>query len=347
MITGDHVATATAIGGQLGLGRVGGALETRTGAELDRLDHAELDERLEKTAVFARVSPEHKLRLVDALQRCGHTVSMTGDGVNDAPALNRADMGVAMGITGTEVTKDAATMVLTDDNFATIVTAVKRGRTIYDNIVKFVRFQLSTTVAFALVFLLASIIGIAGGAPFTPIAILWVNIIMDGPPAMALGLDPSDDTVMDRPPRPREEPILTQPRWVAIGLSAVVMAAGTLAVLAFAPGPEPEFGEATVAGTMAFNTFVFAQFFNIHNVRGDRRSALHRLTLTNRHLWIALGGAASLQVAVTHVGPLQRLFDTTSISLAQWMVCLGVASTVLVAEEIRKIWTRRSRSATS
>ena len=342
MITGDHASTARAIGEQLSLGG-GDHVVAVTGRDIDAMSDEELADRIEDISVFARVSPEHKLRLVSALQKRGHVVAMTGDGVNDAPALRRADMGIAMGITGTEVTKEAATMVLADDNFATIIEAVRRGRTIYDNIVKFVRFQLSTTLGFASIFLAASIFGIASGQPFTAIAILWVNIIMDGPPAMALGLDPVDERVMGRDPRPPGEPILTRPRWIAIGQAAAVMAAGTLAVLAFAPGPEPIAGEATVAGTMAFNTFVLYQFFNILNVRSDQQTVFRRATLRNSKLWIALAAVIALQIGVTHVGPMQDLFDTTSISATQWLVCLGVASTVLLTEELRKIW-RRSRT---
>ena len=342
MITGDHPSTAASIGNELGLGGSSAPVVAITGRELDGLSDEELHDRIDDISVFARVSPEHKMRLVDALQQRGEVVAMTGDGVNDAPALRRADMGIAMGITGTEVTKEAATMVLADDNFATIVEAVRRGRTIYDNIVKFVRFQLSTTPGFAFIFLVASALGIAGGQPFTAIAILWVNIIMDGPPAMALGLDPVDETVMDRDPRPRDERILTQPRWIAIGVAAIVMAAGTLAVLTFAPGPDARAGDATVAGTMAFNTFVLFQFFNILNVRSDRFSVFRSATFSNRRLWIALAIVLVLQVGVTHFGPMQRLFDTTSISGVQWLVCIGVASTVMVVEELRKVVRRRS-----
>ncbi|MEY4362351.1 MAG: hypothetical protein RL391_1657, partial [Actinomycetota bacterium] len=339
MITGDHAVTAQAIGTELGL--ADGSVIAVTGADLDRMDDAELDCRIDDISVFARVAPEHKIRLVAALQRKGNVVAMTGDGVNDAPALKKADMGVAMGITGTEVTKEAATMVLADDNFATIVGAVKRGRTIYDNIVKFVRFQLSTTLGFALLFLGASILGIAHGKPFAAIAILWVNIIMDGPPAMALGLDQGDADIMRRSPRPLTERILTRDRWTAIGFSSIVMAIGTLGVLAWAPGPEAEAGVATVAGTMAFNTFVLFQFFNILNARSDRNSVFRRQTFSNTQLWLALGAVILLQIGVTHVGFMQNLFDTTSISATQWLVSIAVASSVLWLEEIRKVFVRR------
>ncbi|MFM7686325.1 MAG: cation-translocating P-type ATPase [Actinomycetota bacterium] len=340
MITGDHAATAAAIGAQIGLR--GDAV---TGADLDQMDDETLSARVDDIAVFARVSPEHKLRLVGALQQRNNVVAMTGDGVNDAPALKKADMGVAMGITGTEVSKEAATMVLTDDNFATIVDAVGRGRNIYANIVKFVRFQLSTTLGFAMLFLLTAALGIAGGKPFTAIAILWVNLIMDGPPAMALGIDPADDDLMRHRPRPMTEKILTRGRWTAVGLSAAVMALGTLAVLEWGPGDPMRAGIATEAGTMAFNTFVLFQFFNILNSRHDTLSVFRRSTLSNRWLWIALAGVVLLQVGVTHVGFLQSLFDTTDISALEWLVCIAVASTVLWAEEIRKYIVRKGSPA--
>ncbi|HAN36348.1 MAG TPA: ATPase [Acidimicrobiaceae bacterium] len=336
MITGDHAATAAAIGHELGL-----TGEAITGADLDRMDDSELARRIDDITVFARVAPEHKMRLIAALQQRGNVVAMTGDGVNDAPALKKADMGIAMGITGTEVSKEAATMVLTDDNFATIVKAVREGRAIYANIVKFVRFQLSTTLGFALLFLLASAFGIASGKPFTAIAILWVNIIMDGPPAMALGVDRADSDTMQRRPRPRQEQILTRSRWTAVATSAAVMAIGTLAMLEWAPGDAVRAGTASVAGTMAFNTFVLFQFFNILNARHDTRSVFHRDTLSNRWLWGSLAAVVLLQVGVTHVGLMQRLFDTTSIGATQWLACIAVASSVLWVEEARKGFVRR------
>ena len=340
MITGDHAGTARAIGAELGLSN--GSVGALTGADLDRMDDEQLDACIDDVSVFARVAPEHKIRLVAALQRKRNVVAMTGDGVNDAPALKKADIGIAMGITGTEVTKEAATMVLTDDNFATIVGAVKRGRMIYDNIVKFVRFQLSTTLGFAMLFLAASIFDIAHGKPFAAIAILWVNIIMDGPPAMALGLDNPASDVMERKPRGMDEKILTRQRWIAVTFSSVIMAVGTLLVLALAPGAEAKVGTATVAGTMAFNTFVLFQFFNILNVRNEKESVFTKYTLTNRQLWMALSAVILLQVGVSHVGFLQSLFDTTSINFGQWLICIAVASSVLWLEEIRKFFLRRS-----
>jgi Ca2+-transporting ATPase len=335
MITGDHASTAAAIGRELGL--EGSAV---SGADLDKMSDTELVERIDGIGVFARVAPAHKLELVKALQREGNVVAMTGDGVNDAPALKAADIGVAMGITGTEVSKEAATMVLTDDNFTTIVRAVRNGRSIYDNIIKFIKFQLSTTLGFAFTFLASSVLNIAGGQPFTAIQILWVNLIMDGPPAMALGVDPPSDDVMDRKPRTMGEQILKPSRLSKIIFYAVIMGVGTLAMLAWAPGEAPKAGEATVAGTMAFTTFVLFQFFNILNARDDTRSAFHRYTFTNKWLWLSLAGVLVLQLAVVQVPFIEEIFDTKPLTVTQWGVCLLVASSVLWLEEIRKAVVR-------
>ena len=332
MITGDHATTAQAIATQLGIRG-----EAVTGAQLDEMSDDELADRLDAVGVFARVAPEHKLRLVRALQARRDVVAMTGDGVNDAPALRQADIGVAMGITGTEVTKEAATMVLTDDNFATIVEAVRRGRTIYDNIVKFVRFQLSTTIGFAITFLTATATGIATGKPFTALQILWVNIIMDGPPAMALGVDPPVGNTMQRGPRPATERILMPSRVARLVAMGLVMATGTLIVMVTAPDYSVGVAVAgTVAGTMAFTTFVFFQFFNLVNCRAEHGTAFRRDLFTNGRLWAIVGVVAILQVCAVHIGPLQTLFDTTALTAAQWAVCLGVASSILWLEELRK-----------
>jgi Ca2+-transporting ATPase len=331
MITGDHAITAGAIAAELGI--PGRAV---SGAEIDAVDDTELGRQLDDIGVVARVSPEHKIRIVRALQNRGDVVAMTGDGVNDAPALRRADIGVAMGVTGTEVTKEAATMVLTDDNFATIVGAVREGRGIYDNIVNFTRFQVSTAFGFVLTFLAASITGIAGGAPFTALQVLFVNLVMDGPPAMSLGVEPVGPDAMTRPPRPSGERILTGQRIGRIVLASIVMAAGTLAVLRWAPGPGPRWGEATTAGTMGFVTFVFFQVFNLLNVRHSSRSTFSRATLHNSSAFLAAAGVVLLLILVVENGALRELFSTADLTLGQWLACAAVGSTILIVGEVVK-----------
>ncbi|MER6114100.1 cation-translocating P-type ATPase [Streptomyces hirsutus] len=332
MITGDHAVTAGAIARELGI--PGAAV---TGAELDRIDdETALAERLDEVGVVARVSPEHKIRIVRALQDRGDVVAMTGDGVNDAPALRKADIGVAMGVTGTEVTKEAGTMVLTDDNFATIVSAVREGRGIYDNIVKFTRFQVSTALGFVATFLIASLTGLAGGAPFTALQILFVNLVMDGPPAMSLGVDPVSPDAMKRKPRPADERILSRQRLTRILLASTVMAAGTLAVLIWAPGPEPKLGEATVAGTMAFVTFVFFQVFNLLNVRHDTRSVFSRETLQNTSAFVATGAVIALLIVIVETDALHGFFTTIDLTPGQWLACAAVGSSILWTGEVLK-----------
>ena len=338
MITGDHATTAGAIAGELGI--PGQAI---TGAELDRIDDA-LPGRLDEVGVVARVSPEHKIRIVRALQARGDVVAMTGDGVNDAPALRRADIGVAMGVTGTEVTKEASTMVLTDDNFATIVAAVREGRGIYDNIVKFVRFQVSTALGFVATFLVSSLSGLAGGAPFTALQILFVNLVMDGPPAMSLGVDPVSPDAMSRPPRPTGDPILSRRRLARILLTSAVMAAGTLAVLTWGPGPAAEPGQATVAGTMAFVTFVFFQVYNLLNVRHDTHSVFSRRTLENPSMFVAGAAVIVLLVLIVEMDALHGFFTTTNLTSSQWLVCAAVGSTILwVGELVKTVLRSRTR----
>ena len=334
MITGDHQATASAIASELGLSG-----EVLGGADLDLISDGELARRVEHVAVFARVSPEHKVRLVRALQAGGHVVAMTGDGVNDAPALKHADIGVAMGISGTEVTKEAASMVLTDDNFATIVNAVREGRTIYENIVKFVRFQLSTNIGAILSVLGASLTGLP--APLSAIQILWINIIMDGPPAMTLGLDPARPGVMQEAPRGREQAILSWARFRHLLAYGLIMAVGSLGLFhhALSAGASE-----TYARTLAFSGFVLFQFFNIFNARSEASSALCRQSLRNGKLWLALLAVLLLQLLVVHWGPAQSIFDTTALSWQDWLLAIGVASSVLLADELRKL-ARRALAA--
>jgi Ca2+-transporting ATPase len=269
---------------------------------------------------------------------------MTGDGVNDAAALRTADIGIAMGVTGTEVTKQAADMVLTDDNFATIVAAIERGRAIYDNIAKFVRFQLTTNLAAIGTLLTAGLVGLP--SPLTAAQLLWVNIIADGPPAMSLGVDPPAHDTMHRPPRSPGDAILDTRRVLALLAPASVMAAGTLAVLVMATAA---WGQA-VALTMAFTTFVLFQLGNALNARTARDSVLGRDTFRNGKLWMALGAVAALQIVVVMAKPAQAIFGTTSLTPTQWCICLAVAPIVIITEETRKViarsLTRQRRNTT-
>ncbi|MBW7850503.1 MAG: HAD-IC family P-type ATPase [Rhodospirillales bacterium] len=338
MITGDHRVTAAAVARELGLEG-----ETIDGHDLDRMDDATLAARIGDIGVIARVAPEHKVRIVRALKARGEVVAMTGDGVNDAAALRVADIGVAMGRTGTDVTREAATMVLTDDNFATIVNAVREGRTIYDNIVKFLRFQLSTNVGALMTVGMAPLLGLP--VPFNPIQILWVNIIMDGPPAMALAFDPAPAGIMSKPPRPPDEPILTGRRLGRLLVYGTTMMVGTLGVFAWGLQRWP----VEHAVTLAFTTFVMFQFFNVFNARVGTESAFNRNFFSNGKLWLALLGVIGLQVLAVHWSPAQTLFHTVAITALDWGVAVAVASTILVFDETRKLvarllrWARRSR----
>ena len=326
MITGDHKTTACAIAETLGI--TGGAI---TGAEIDAMSDTALSEKIESVGVFARVAPEHKVRLVGALQQRGHVVAMTGDGVNDAPAVKHAHMGIAMGVSGTDVTKEAADMVLTDDNFATIVRAVREGRTIFDNIGKFVRFQLSTNIGALLTVGIAPVLGMP--VPFTAIQILWVNIIMDGPPAMALGVDPTRPGIMNKPPRGLSERLLDGRLLIRLAGFGSIMTLGTLGVLYYALGT----GNALHATTLAFTTFVLFQVFNVFNARSGSSSAFTSYLFTNRNLWLALVGVLSLQVAAVHWPPAQTVFSTTALSISDWLLASSVAASILFIEEIRKL----------
>jgi Ca2+-transporting ATPase len=332
MITGDHPMTARAIAQSLDIEG-----EVVRGNELDEMPEGELADRVRSIGVFARVAPEHKLRIVRALQSHDLVVSMTGDGVNDAPALEQADIGVAMGITGTEVTKQAADMILLDDNFATIVAAVREGRTIYENIVKFVRFQLSTNLS-AIGTVLATVL-LGTVSPFTTIQILWVNLICDGPPALALGVDPPRPQAMDERPRPRSAQILPAARLRTLIWLAAVMAASTLGVLLYS---DHAYGAATAA-TMAWTTFVLAQLFNAFNARAEQVSTFRAGFFSNPQLWIALGAVGVGQLAIVRVEWLRNFFDAAYLNGHQFALCLAVGSLVLWLEELRKlVATRRS-----
>ncbi len=349
MITGDHKDTALAIARELGL--AGRAI---TGKDLDAIDALDLAESVEDVAVFARVAPEHKVKIVRALQSKGHVVAMTGDGVNDAPALKTADIGIAMGVSGTAVSKEAASMVLTDDNFATIVGAVRQGRALYDNIIKFIRFQMSTTIGAVLAVFFAPLVGLP--EPFTPLQILWVAMIMDGPPAVSLALDAPRPGLMTEKPRPRDAVLLPFQRLAKIVAFGVTMMAGTLIVL----HQGMHTGSEIHAQTLAFTTFVLFQFFNTFNARVEEGSAFNRRFFVARQsgweripilivaphffdnpmLWGSLCVVLGLQIIVVNWEPAQKLFNVTSLSIFDWMLAACVASSVLLLEEARKLGGR-------
>ena len=348
MITGDHPRTAAVIAGELGI-----ASDARvvTGVELAQMSDDTLAQTVRDVSVYARVDPAHKLRIVQALQKSGATVAMTGDGVNDAPALKTADIGVAMGMAGTDVSKQAADVVLTDDNFATIVAAVQEGRSIFANIRKFLRFLLSSNIGEVMTMffgvLLARTIGLeAEGTvvvlPLLATQILWINLVTDGAPALALGVDPADEGLMQRAPRPRTEGIITRSMWLGIVFLGTIMAAGTLLVLdASMPGGLIQgAGSLRYGQTMAFTTLMLFQVVNVFNARSDVRSAFSGL-FHNRWLWSAVGLSLALQAAVVYLPFLQQAFSTVRLSAADWLRCAAVASSVLWLSELSKIVRRR------
>jgi Ca2+-transporting ATPase len=360
MITGDHPRTAVRIAADLGI--VDSGAPVLTGIELDKLDEAAFAAAVLQTSVFARVAPKHKLSIVQALQAGGNVVAMTGDGVNDAPALKAADIGVAMGVAGTEVTKEAARMILADDHFATIVLAVREGRGVLDNIRKFLRYLLSSNLAEVLTVFVgvvgAGVIGLkatatgAGGTlalPLLATQILWINLVTDTGPALAMGVDPIADDVMARKPRPRSQRIIDAQMGLGVAEGGAVMAALTLLTLdLFLPGGLIEPVEAwlgagphslELARTAAFTVLVLTQLFNCFNARSESASAF-RGAFSNHWLWAAVALSAALQVAVVHLPYLNLAFGTVPLSAGQWGVCVAMASGVLWFSEGRKLLRR-------
>jgi P-type Ca2+ transporter type 2C len=351
MITGDYPKTAVVIARELGISTTGDVV---SGSELEEMQDATLSETVESASVYARVNPSHKLRIVKALQARGEVVAMTGDGVNDAPALKTADIGVAMGITGTDVSKQAADMVLADDNFATIVAAVEEGRSIFSNIRRFLRYLLSSnlgevmTMFFGVV--LAPVIGLRFQdntivLPLLATQLLWINLLTDGAPALALGVDPPDPGVMEKSPRPKGEGVITARMWRGIFFVAAIMASAALFIfdISLPGGLVGGSGSLRYAQTMAFTTLVLAQLFNVFNSRSDERSAFWNL-FQNHWLWLAIGLSLLLQIAVIYVSFLQQAFSTVALNSRDWLRCTLAASSVLWLRELSKAVARLAHS---
>jgi Ca2+-transporting ATPase len=355
MITGDHPATALAIARELGIARP----EDRaiSGVELARMSAPELAAAAGSANVYARVSPEHKLALVRALKARGEIVAMTGDGVNDAPALKAADIGVAMGITGTDVAKEAADIVLADDNFASIVAAIEEGRSIYANIQKFLRYLLSANLGEVLVMffgvVLAGALGLVAGAgealvlPLLATQILWINLVTDSLPALAVGVDPPDAGLMRRPPRDPRAGVITPRMWCGIAVAATVICIGTLAMLdAGMPGGFIEGGGSVErARTLAFNTLVLYELYDVFCIRSDEVSAWRPL-FRNAWLWLAVAAGLALQLVVIHAPALQQAFGTVPLDAGDWLACAAVALSIVIAREAGKaLWRAVDRRA--
>ena len=336
MITGDHAVTAGAIAGQLGI--EGTVL---TGAQFQAMSDDQALRAVHDAGVIARVTPEDKVRLVDLLKRDNNIVAMTGDGVNDAPALKRADIGIAMGITGTEVTKEAAVMIITDDNFSTIVKAVELGRVLYDNLTKYVRFQMGCLFGFIISFLGAAIFNIAGGVPFLPLQTLWVNFTVDISQAVGLGYGKPAMGLMGRKPRPPGEAILPRGLMIWLVIVGLIMGVGTLGVISWAEQTH----NTEIAHTMGLVTFsLFNLFFSIP-VRDERRTIFSLDILSDKVFIRSCGISILTLILATVFGPLQRFLGTTALDVQQWIICICVALSILVASEIRTLIARRQLAA--
>jgi Ca2+-transporting ATPase len=340
MITGDHRLTAEAIARSIGILRPGG--RSLAGTDVDKMDDQTLVREVADVSVYSRVSPVHKMRVVEALQTRGQIVAMTGDGVNDAPALKRADIGVAMGITGTDVSKEASDMVLTDDNFATIVAAVAEGRAIYDNIRKFVRYMLTTNSSEVGTMFGAVLMGLP--LPLLPIQILWINLVTDGLPALALGFEPSERNAMRRSPRDPKESVFARGMWQNILTMGLWMSLATIGILVW--GLNSGMGLET-SRTMVFFTLSAFQMFLVLAIRSERESLFTLGLLSNPYLAGAVLLTFTLQLAVTYVPFLQSIFYTVPLTAEQLAVCVAVASSSFFLTEIQKLVIRRREASRS
>jgi len=334
MITGDHKDTAEAIAKELDLFREGDIC--LTGFEVDEINDERLVEIVEKVRVYARVSPEHKLRIVRAWENRGHVVAMTGDGVNDAPALKEADIGIAMGITGTDVSKEASDMILTDDNFASIVAAVEEGRAIFDNIRRFIHYLLSCNVGEVLTMFLASLLGMP--LPLLPIQILWVNLATDSLPALALGVERAEPGIMERPPRAPTEGVITRNMARTMGVQGLII--GLLTLGAFVIEYYVMGGSAERARVMAFSTTIFAQNIHAFNVRSNKYSIFELGPFSNRWLVAAFGVVILSELAIIYLPIFQPIFKTMPLTLSDWSIVVGLGLMPLIIVEVIKLANR-------
>ncbi|RMF91081.1 MAG: calcium-transporting P-type ATPase, PMR1-type [Methanobacteriota archaeon] len=333
MITGDSKETAIAVAKSLDFFEEGSIALSGTDVDNHHLD--ELAGVVDRVSVFYRVSPEHKMKIVKAFRKKGHIPAMTGDGVNDAPALKIADIGVAMGRAGTDVAKEAAEMILVDDNFATIVAAIEEGKSIYNNIKNFLRFELTTSIAALSVIASSTLLRLP--LPLNPIEILWINIIMDGPPAQSLGVEPLDADVMKKPPRDPKEPVVTRRMVLNVLSGALIMFLGTMGLFLWelrSGAPNPGFEKRAM--TMAFTVFVLFQMFNALNCRSEEKSVFKLGFFTNRYVLLAIAGSMLMQLAVIYIPFLQFIFDTVALSARDLLLATAVASSVFLFDEVRK-----------
>jgi Ca2+-transporting ATPase len=341
MITGDHQLTAQAIAQDLGIAKVGD--RCLTGQELQKLTQPELEAQVQQVSVYARVTPEHKLRIVQALQHQDHVVAMTGDGVNDAPALKQADIGVAMGITGTDVSKEASDMVLLDDNFTTIVSAVEEGRVVYINIRRFIRYILGSNIGEVLTIAAAPLLGL-GSVPLSPLQILWMNLVTDGLPALALAVEPGRPIVMQQPPKDPKESIFARGLGSYMVRIGIILAVITILMMVWAYGytaqVQSELLDRDRWQTMVFTTLCLAQMGHVLAIRSNTRLMLEVNPFSNPYLILSVGVTSILQLMLIYFEPFRSFFNTHYLSGLELLVCIGFSSLVFVWIEAEKLFIR-------
>jgi len=338
MITGDHQLTAQAIAEDLGIAKAGDRV--LTGRELEKLDAAGLEQEIDHVSVYARVAPEHKLRIVRALQHQGKVVAMTGDGVNDAPALKQADIGIAMGITGTDVSKEASDMVLLDDNFATIVAAAEEGRVVYTNIRRFIKYILGSNIGEVLTIAASPILLPMGGVPLTPLQILWMNLVTDGLPALALAVEPAEPNAMNRPPHDPEENIFARGLGLYMVRIGIILAILAIALMLWSYGYSQQSGDPDRWKTMVFTTLCLAQMGHAMAIRSNSRLTIELNPFSNPFILIAVGLTTVLQLLLIYVEPLRNFFGTHYLSLFELAICIGFSFLMFVWIELEKLFIR-------